>query len=132
MADSMRAGILAAAPGAGMFEQMVPTMTKLDSMKPMLLDGSRGSHRATTANAFHELIVTDLRPELPRITAAMTVLYVLPPNSPIPLAQYDSAMRAAYAGAPGARIVKIDDSYHFIQFDQPGRLIGELDTLMRR
>jgi pimeloyl-ACP methyl ester carboxylesterase len=41
-------------------------------------------------------------------------------------------MRAAYAGAPGAQIVKIDDSYHFIQFDQPGRLIGELDTLMRR
>lgn len=132
MADSMRAGILAAAPGTGMFEQMVPTMTKIDSMKPMLLEGARGSHRATTANAFHELIVTDLRPELPRITAPMTVLYVLPPNSPIPLAQYDSAMRAAYAGAPSAQIVKIEDSYHFIQFDQPGRLIAELDALMRR
>lgn len=132
MADSMRAGILAAAPGAGMFEQMVPTMTRVDSMKPMLLEGARGSHRATTANAFHELIVTDLRPELPRITAPMTVLYVLPPNSPIPLAQYESAMRAAYAGAPGAQVVKIEDSYHFIQFDQPGRLIAELDALMRR
>ena len=132
MADSMRAGILAAAPGAGMFEQMVPTMTRVDSMKPMLLAGARGSHRATTANAFHELIVTDLRPELPRITAPMTVLYVLPPNSPIPLAQYESAMRAAYAGAPSAQIVKIEDSYHFIQFDQPGRLIAELDALMRR
>lgn len=132
MADSMRAGILAAAAGAGMFEQMVPTMTKVDSMRPMLLEGSRGSHRATTANAFHELIVTDLRPELPRITAPTTVLYVLPPNSPIPLAQYESAMRAAYAGAPSAQIVKIEDSYHFIQFDQPGRLIAELEALMRR
>lgn len=132
MADSMRAGILAAASGAGMFEQMVPTMTKMDSMKPMLLEGSRGSHLATTANAFHELVVTDLRPELPRITAPMTVLYVLPPNSPIPLAQYDSAMRAAYATAPNSQLIKIDDSYHFIQFDQPGRLIAELDALMRR
>ena len=62
----------------------------------------------------------------------MAVLYVLPPNSPIPLAQYESAMRAAYAGAPSAQIVKIEDSYHFIQFDQPGRLIAELDALMRR
>ena len=132
MADSMRAGILAAPPGAGMFEQMVPTMTKVDSLRPMLLDGSRGSHRATTANAFHELVVTDLRPELPRITAPMTVLYVLPPNSPIPLAQYDSTMRALYATAPNPQIVKIEDSYHFIQFDQPGRLIAELDALMRR
>lgn len=132
MADSMRAGILAAAPGAGMFEQMVPTMTKVDSLKPMLLDGSRGSHPATTANAFHELVVTDLRPELPRITAPMTVLYVLPPNSPIPLAQYDSAIRALYATAPNPELIKIDDSYHFIQFDQPGRLIAALDALMRR
>jgi pimeloyl-ACP methyl ester carboxylesterase len=132
MADSMRAGILAAAPGTGMFEQMVPTMTKVDSLKPMLLEGSRGSHPATTANAFHELVVTDLRPELPRITAPMTVLYVLPPNSPIPLAQYDSALRALYANAPNPQIVKIEDSYHFIQFDQPGRLIAELDAMLRR
>ena len=132
MADSMRAGILAAPPGAGMFEQMVPTMTKMDSMKPMLLEGARGSHLATTANAFHELVITDLRPELARITAPTTVLYVLPPNSPIPLTQYDSAMRAAYATAPSAQLIKIDDSYHFIQFDQPGRLIAELEALMRR
>lgn len=132
-ADSMRAAMLAAPPGApGMFEQMVPTMTKVDSMKAMLLSGSRTSNPATTANAFHEMMVTDLRPELARITAPFTVLYVIPANAPLPAAQYEAAMKASYATAPNAVLTRIDDSYHFIQFDQPGRFVAEVDALMRR
>jgi pimeloyl-ACP methyl ester carboxylesterase len=132
-ADSMRAAMLAAPPGTPtMFEVMVQTMTKVDSMKPMLVSGSRASNLATTANAFHELIVTDLRPELGRITAPLTVLYVAPPNAPIPPVQLDAAMRASYATAPNAVLIKIEDSYHFIQFDQPGRFVAEVDAFMRR
>ena len=133
MADSMRTAVLAAPPGTPtMFEQMVVAMTMVDSMKPALINASRASHPATTANAFHELLTTDLRPELPKIAAPMTVLYVLPANSPLPSAQFDEAMRASYATAPTAQLVKIENSLHFIQFDQPGRLIAELDALMRR
>ena len=133
MADSMRTAMLAAPPGTPtMFEQMVVTMTRVDSMKPKLVSASRASHPTTTANAFHELIVTDLRPELSGITAPMAVLYVVPPNSPLPPAQYDAALRTAYATAPTAQLIKVEDSLHFIQFDQPGRLIAELDALMRR
>lgn len=133
VADSMRAAMLAAPPGTPtMFEVMVQTMTKVDSMKTMLVSGSRASNLATTANAFHELIVTDLRPELARITAPMTVLYVVPPSAPLPPAQYEAAMRASYATAPSAVLIKIEDSYHFIQFDQPGRFVAEVDALMRR
>ena len=71
-------------------------------MIPALISASRASHPATTANAFHELLVTDLRPELPRITVPLAVLYVVPPNSPLPPAQYDAAVRASYAAAPTA------------------------------
>jgi pimeloyl-ACP methyl ester carboxylesterase len=133
MADSMRNQMLAVPPGTpGMFEQMVPTMTRVDSMKPALAAAARASHQATVANAFHELILTDLRPELARITAPTTVLYVIPPTAPIPPAQYDSAMRGSYSSIPGVRIVKVEDSYHFIQFDQPDRLADEVDALMQR
>ena len=133
VADSMRAAMLAAPPGTPtMFEVMVQTMTKVDSMKAVLVSNSRASNLATTANAFHELIVTDLRPELARITAPMTVLYVVPPNSPLPPAQYEAAMRESYATAPSAVLIKIEDSYHFIQFDQPGRFVAEVDVMMRR
>ena len=133
MADSMRSAMLATPLGTTtMFEQMVVTMTRIDSMIPALISASRASHPATTANAFHELLVTDLRPELPRITVPLAVLYVVPPNSPLPPAQYDAAVRASYAAAPTAQLIKIEDSLHFIQFDQPGRVIAELDALMRR
>jgi pimeloyl-ACP methyl ester carboxylesterase len=133
VADSIRAQMLAAPPGSpGMFEQMAPTMTKVDSMKAVLISGARASDPVTTANAFHELIVTDLRPELARITAPMTVLYVVPPNAPIPPAQYEAAMRASYATAPSAQLIKVEESLHFIQFDQPGRFVAEVDAFMRR
>jgi pimeloyl-ACP methyl ester carboxylesterase len=78
------------------------------------------------------LIVTDLRPELARITAPITVLYVVPPNSPLPPAQLEAALRASFATAPNPELLRIEDSYHFIQFDQPGRLVAEVDALMRR
>ena len=133
MADSMRTAMLAAPPGAPtMFEVMVQSMTKVDSMKTKLVSGSRASNPATTANAFHELIVTDLRPELAKITAPFTVLYVIPPNAPLPAAQFEAAMREAYSAAPAVQLIRIDNSLHFIQFDQPGRFVAEVDALMRR
>jgi pimeloyl-ACP methyl ester carboxylesterase len=132
-ADSMRAAMLAAPPGTPtMFEAMAPSMTKVDSMKAKLVSASRASNPATTANAFHELMVTDLRPELPRITAPLTVLYVVPANSPLPPAQFDTAIRTAFAGATTAQIMKIENSLHFVQFDQPVRFVAEVDALMRR
>jgi len=125
--------MLAAPPGTPtMFEVMAPSMTKVDSMRAKLVSASRASNPATTANAFHELMVTDLRPELPKITAPMVVLYVVPPNSPLPAAQFDTAIRTAFGGATTAQIIKIENSLHFIQFDQPGRLVAEVDALMRR
>lgn len=133
VADSMRTAMLTAPPGTPtMLEQMAPTMTMVDSMRPALIRYSRESHPPTTANAFRELLVTDLRPELPRITVPMTVLYVVPPNSPLPPAQLESAMKESYAGAPTAQLIRIEESYHFIQWDQPGRLVAEVDALMRR
>ncbi|MGQ0703507.1 MAG: alpha/beta fold hydrolase [Gemmatimonadales bacterium] len=133
IADQIRAQMLALPPGAPtMMEQMIPTMTRVEAMRPMLLQGVRESHRPTVANAFHELIVTDLRPELSRITAPMSVLYVVPPNPPVPADQYEAGLRESYANAPKARLVKIEESLHFIQFDQPVRVAAELTALMKR
>jgi pimeloyl-ACP methyl ester carboxylesterase len=133
VADSMRAAMLAAPPGAPtMFEQMAPTMTMVDSMRPRLINGSRGSHPATTANAFHELLVTDLRPELPRIAVPLTVLYVVPPHAPIPGAQIEAAYQSMYGVVPNAQVIRVENSWHFIMWDQPGRMVTELDAFMKR
>jgi hypothetical protein len=59
------------------------------------------SNVGATANAFHELIVTDLRPGAgEHIRAPLTVLYVIPPQAPLTAEQYDGLMRASYASVP--------------------------------
>jgi pimeloyl-ACP methyl ester carboxylesterase len=58
-ADQIRAQILADPPGGGMLGQMLPTMTRVAEMRPVLLQRLRDSDRRTVANAFHELIVAD-------------------------------------------------------------------------
>lgn len=132
VADQTRAGILDAPPGEGIIGQMFPTMTLNDEMRPKLMEGVRASDRRTVANAFHELIVTDLRPELPRIQAPATVLYVLPPNAQMPPEQFDALMARLYANLPNVRLVRIDDSRHFIHWDQPERFMKEVDAFMAR
>jgi N-formylmaleamate deformylase len=76
------------------------------------------------ARAAHELAVTDLTPELPRIRAPLTVLYAAP--DPMLGDAADSVYRDAYAGDPAARLVRIDGSGHMIMAEQPRRFAAEL------
>jgi pimeloyl-ACP methyl ester carboxylesterase len=111
-------------------EQMIAGMVRTESARPTIIGHSRDSSNDVAANAFHELIITDLRPELPNIRAPLTVLYVIPPNLPMPAAQYEGFMRMSYANVPTARIVKIDDSYHFIMIDQFEPFMREVTTFL--
>jgi pimeloyl-ACP methyl ester carboxylesterase len=96
----------------------------------MLVDRARSSDRTTVGNALHELMLADLRPELARISAPATVMYVVPPN--MRPAQFESLTAQSYANLKGARLVRVDKSAHYVQIDQPARVIEELDQLMRR
>jgi pimeloyl-ACP methyl ester carboxylesterase len=131
MAEKLRAGF-AQTPvdSPTVLEQMIPTMTQSDSARGVLLRHAKASHRPTMGNAMHELMVTDLRPELSRITIPMVVLYVLPQGVPVSAEQFDSGMRESFANAPQARLVRVDSSNHYILIDQPGRLVAEIRTLM--
>ncbi len=133
-ADSVRARILADPPGepTGMLESMFARMTRVEAMRPVLLRYLRDSDRRTVANAFHEAIVTDLRPELARITAPVTALWVFSPNAGLTHEQFDRAVRESYADVPRARVIEIEESNHFIQLDQPARLVAEIEAFMRR
>ena len=76
------------------------------------------------ARAAHELALTDLTPELPRVKAPLTILYASP--DPSLAATADSVYREAYAGDPAAHLVRIDGSGHMIMADQPRRFEEEL------
>jgi pimeloyl-ACP methyl ester carboxylesterase len=132
MADQIRTA-MRLSPQGQVSEQTratINSMVRTEAARPEIIEHARLSDVGVTANAFHELIVTDLRPELGNIRAPVTVLYVIPPNIPFPAEQYDAFIRASYATLPNARIVKIEDSWHFIMIDQFDRFMNEVNTFL--
>ncbi|HYI41229.1 MAG TPA: alpha/beta hydrolase [Allosphingosinicella sp.] len=87
-----------------------------------------GADPDVTARATHELALTDLTPELPRIAAPLTVVYASP--DPSRRAAEDARYRAAYALKRGVRLVRVDDSGHMIMYDQPARFGAELKRFL--
>ena len=132
VADQIRDAMRAAPQGvvSPQTEAMIYSMVRTESARAAIIEHARLSDNAVSANAFHELIITDLRPELANIRVPFTTLFVIPPQAPITPEQYEGFMRASYANIPHARIVKIDDSRHFIMIDQFDRFMQEVRTFL--
>jgi pimeloyl-ACP methyl ester carboxylesterase len=132
VADQIRDAMRASPQGvvSPQTEATINSMVRTESARPAILEHARLSDNGVTANAFHELIVTDLRPELANIDVPFTTLYVIPPQAPVTPEQYDGFMHASYANIPHARVIKIEDSYHFIMIDQFDRFMSEVNTFL--
>ncbi len=131
-ADATRERMLKATPeeSANSMAAMIGGMVKTDAVRPALIADATSSDRTTVANSFHELIVTDLRPELAKIAVPTTVLYVRPPTVPLTNEQMDGLYKLAFANAKGAVLTRIPDAHHFIMYDAPERFRDELKTFL--
>lgn len=133
MADQMRS-MMSGPPnpqGEAMLVQTINGMLRTESARAAVLADSRASDRGAVANSYHELIVTDLRPELSSIRVPTTVLYVTPAGAPVTDEQMDALYRTSYANLAGVRLVRVPDSAHFIQIDAPERFRQELGSFLR-
>jgi N-formylmaleamate deformylase len=99
----------------------------MDMFAPPEKEDSR-SDRDVVARATHELAVTDLTPELPRIAAPLTVVYASPDPRETPLIDRD--YRTGYAPKPGAKLIRVDGSGHMIMYDQPARFHAALKAFL--
>lgn len=107
-------------------EQTIAGMVRTESLRQGVIDQSLASDPAVSGQAFYDVIVTDLRPELGNIAVPLTVLWVHPPGAPFNAEQMEQYYRLSYANAPRAVLKRIPDSYHFIMFDQPEAFRREL------
>ena len=107
-------------------------MINTESRREEALEDMRASDQKVSAAAFRELVTTDLRPELAKITAPTEVLYVKFNDARMTDAITDAIYQTSFATLPGARLKRIDDSAHFIMFDQPEAFYGELDAFLAR
>lgn len=108
----------------------VTGMINTESLRAGPLEDAANSDRAVSASAFRELIVTDLRPELPRITAPTTVLYVKFNDPRMTNEMVDGIYSASFATLPSAELKRIDDSAHFIMLDQPAVFAAEVNAFL--
>ncbi|AQR60702.1 alpha/beta hydrolase [Brevundimonas sp. LM2] len=131
-ADQIHAGMLTAPEAAyrARAAATVATMVRNETAEAAVLADTAASDRVVSSNAYRELIVTDLRPELGRITVPTEVVYVafdLPGMTP---AITDGIYQNAFSGLPGVKLQRIDDSAHFIMLDQPAAFHAALDAFV--
>lgn len=118
-ADATRTGILAQDKDSFAQNQRRTAMSLVrdPSFQDTVAEWSIASDRPTFAAAVHALMTTDMRPRLGTIGAPVTVLAAVNPFAP--RARVEPLYTAAYAGLPQAKLAYVEDSYHFIMFDQP-------------
>lgn len=94
------------------------------------LIASQTSDRRVVAHAMYEDWITDMRPRLPGLRMKVVVLYAFDTTMGVPQAVIDGMYASAYAGLPNRELVRVDNSYHFIQIDQPERFHAEVEKLL--
>ena len=105
-------------------------MIKTQSQRARPLQDTARSDRAVSSAAFRELILTDLRPEISRITVPTQVLYVRFNDPRMTDEITDAIYQASFSSLPSARLTRIDDSAHFIMLDQPARFAAEVNAFL--
>ena len=99
--------------------QTMAILTKTpDGVEKAVVD-SLASDRAVVAETMAEVMVRDARTEIPAITVPVTVLQAWDDTMPAPKPAYLKLWADAYAPLPGVQVKVIENSYHFIMWDQP-------------
>jgi len=110
--------------------QTIAGMVKTESAREAITQHALASDRDVSGRAMEELLLTDLTPELPNITIPTTVLHAFDKAGPFPATTMDGWYAAAYAPLKGAKLVRIDDTAHFIMVDQPARFQVEVEAFL--
>ena len=93
---------------------------------------SRTSDRAVMTTAMYEDLTTDLRPALASIKTPATLLYPFDATAVGPdSSKIDAVYTGAYSTMPNLTIHRIDNSRHFIMFDQPAVFDKEVQAFLK-
>lgn len=98
----------------------------------IVANDSRTSDRNVMANAMYEDLTTDVRPTLSTIKTPTTLLYPFDAAAvgPDP-SKIDAVYTGAYKTMPNLTIHRIDNSRHFIMFDQPAAFDKEVQAFLK-
>jgi len=96
-----------------------------------LLDASAKSDPRTSADAMYLMFQTDLRGDLPKITAPILAI-VADGNGGTPRAALEATWHAEIDKIPQHELVVIEHSKHFVMQDQPEAFYAALDAFLAK
>ena len=138
MAESIRAQYKADAPKAALTDCEDPAeAAKISSIwsntargRCIVENWGKQSDPRVTAQAMLDDTLTDMRPELPKITAPVTLLYAQD-DTVLPEAMMRAMYDSQYVGTPKLTSVMIKGSYHFIMLDQPEAFLQQAALFLK-
>jgi pimeloyl-ACP methyl ester carboxylesterase len=113
-------------------QTMIPSMAKSEAGQKAAFDSSVASDRAVVAEALYEDLLTDMRGDVAKIQTPTLVLYEYDAANKMPPAEaYEALVKDGYKAMPHVTLVRVEDSRHFIMYDQPGKLDEALEGWLR-
>jgi pimeloyl-ACP methyl ester carboxylesterase len=92
---------------------------------------SVASDKAVFVEAMYEDMLTDVSSQMAQVKTPMLLLYPYDASVAPDAAKYDAIYHNAYASKPNATLVRIDDSRHFIMYDQPEKMDVAIQTWLK-
>lgn len=133
MATQMR-GAMRAQDGAGFAEgqrRSVASMAGKPDDVARILDWGTRSDRNTVIDTMATLIGTDLRQDVARIASPTLVLGTwIAYKDYAPRAATEAVFRSQYRQLPGVQVVMSDAARHFIMYDDPDWLHGQIEQFL--
>jgi pimeloyl-ACP methyl ester carboxylesterase len=111
-------------------QRTAATLVLTPALRQTMIDWSLASDRKVMARAMYDVMTTDARSGLAAMTTPVTVLYAWDASIGVTAEQSDAFWGGFYQPLPGVKMVRVDDAYHFIMFDQPDRFAREVDGFL--
>ena len=110
--------------------QTATTLARDPATRAAMVEWAMASDRHAAAAAMRDVMTTDARPGLAAMTTPVTALYAADGDGGAPAAMADALWTQEYGALPGVKLVRVDDSRHFIMADQPERFAERLDAFL--
>ena len=112
-------------------KEFLPNLVKSPDGLKLVTTWAIASDKSVVARAMYEDTTTDLRPDLYKIKAPVTLLYPWDADSGFPREATDKLYHDNFANLPGAKLICIENSRHFIMLDQPAKFATELENFLK-
>ncbi len=108
---------------------MVGSMSNTPAGRIAIAGWMRSADPRVTAQVLHDVMTTDMRPALPKVSAPVTLLYAQDDNA-MPAERARATFEPQYAGTPHFKAQIIAGSRHFIMLDQPEVFAKAVDDFL--